>query len=432
MGPGTRTGRREALTRMPAAGTDHVVEFDRVAKTYDGRSRVVDDLNLSILRGEFLSLLGPSGSGKTTTLMMLAGFETPTAGEIRLNGQALNHVPPYRRDIGMVFQNYALFPHLSVAENVAFPLSVRKVPALEQAGRVKRALDMVQLGALAERRPAQLSGGQQQRVAVARALVFEPKVVLMDEPLGALDRQLREQMQLEIRHLHQRLDVTMVYVTHDQGEALTMSDRIAVFSQGRVQQLADPRTLYEQPANLFVAGFIGENNRLQGTCLARDANGIDVRLACGDVIRAAGGSAHNIGTPDSGAAAAVGTPGAKAPGATAAFPGPSERCTVSLRPERITARAGSPGGSAAAPGKPGAMDITMGTTGTMRTGESNRIVATLAETIYLGDHVRVRMKLADASELTATMAVGTVAGLPPPGATVIAEWSPEFTLVFGN
>jgi putative spermidine/putrescine transport system ATP-binding protein len=374
---------------MAAAAIDHVVEFDRVAQTYDGRSRVVDDLNLSILRGEFLSLLGPSGSGKTTTLMMLAGFEMPTAGEIRLNGRALNHVPPYRRDIGMVFQNYALFPHLSVAENVAFPLRVRNVPKAEQAVRIRRALDMVQLGGMEGRRPGQLSGGQQQRVAVARALVFEPRVVLMDEPLGALDRQLREQMQLEIRHLHQRLDVTMVYVTHDQGEALTMSDRIAVFSEGRVQQLADPRTLYEQPANLFVASFIGENNRLRGTCIACDGDGISVRLSGGDVIRAAAGSA------------AVGSAVA------------GQSCTVSLRPERIAAQAASLDGKATA-------------------ADSNAVAATLAETIYLGDHVRLRMKLADQTILMATMPVGMAAGLPQPGQEVIAEWSPEFTLVFGS
>jgi putative spermidine/putrescine transport system ATP-binding protein len=385
MGPGPRPGCRGPLTGMGADATDRVVEFDRVAKTYDGRSRVVDDLNLSIKRGEFLSLLGPSGSGKTTTLMMLAGFETPTAGEIRLNGRALNHVPPYRRDIGMVFQNYALFPHLSVEENVAFPLSVRNVPKAERAARIKRALDMVRLAGMEGRRPGQLSGGQQQRVAVARALVFEPRVVLMDEPLGALDRQLREQMQLEIRYLHQRLDVTMVYVTHDQGEALTMSDRIAVFSQGRVQQLADPRTLYEQPANLFVAGFIGENNRLPGTCITgdRDGDGISVRLSGGEVIRAAAGSVR-----------------------------PGQSCVVSLRPERIVARAGSLEGNAAAAG-------------------SNSVAAMLAETIYLGDHVRLRLKLADQTDLMATMPVGMSAGLPQPGQPVIAEWSPEFTLVFG-
>ena len=220
--------------------TDTIVRLQGIGKTYDGSTRVVDDLDLDIERGEFLTLLGPSGSGKTTTLMMLAGFETPTSGEILLDGKPLAHLPPYKRQIGMVFQNYALFPHMSVAENIAFPLSVRNTGRAEAAGRVERALEMVQLGGFGSRRPAQLSGGQQQRVAVARALVFEPKLVLMDEPLGALDKQLREQMQLEIRRLHQRLGVTMVYVTHDQHEALTMSDRIAVFHRGRIQQLDTP------------------------------------------------------------------------------------------------------------------------------------------------------------------------------------------------
>ncbi|HWD17469.1 MAG TPA: ATP-binding cassette domain-containing protein, partial [Casimicrobiaceae bacterium] len=201
--------------------TDPIVRFVGIGKTYDGLSRVVEQLDLDVERGEFLTLLGPSGSGKTTTLMMLAGFEAPTEGEILLENKPLSRLPPYRRAIGMVFQNYALFPHMTVAENIAFPLSVRGMPGDEIARRVARALDMVQLPDLRARRPAQLSGGQQQRVAVARALVFEPKLVLMDEPLGALDKQLREQMQLEVRRLHERLGVTMIYVTHDQHEALT-------------------------------------------------------------------------------------------------------------------------------------------------------------------------------------------------------------------
>ena len=220
--------------------SEPIVRFVGIGKTYDGVTSVVDNLDLDIERGEFLTLLGPSGSGKTTTLMMLAGFETPTAGEILLDGKPLSRLPPYKREIGMVFQNYALFPHMTLAENIGFPLSVRGVAKDEIARRVDRALDMVQLGGFGSRRPAQLSGGQQQRIAVARALVFEPKLVLMDEPLGALDKQLREQMQLEIRRLHQRLGVTMVYVTHDQAEALTMSDRIAVFHRGKIQQLDRP------------------------------------------------------------------------------------------------------------------------------------------------------------------------------------------------
>ena len=227
--------------------SDPIVRFVGIGKTYDGVTRVIDDLHLDVERGEFLTLLGPSGSGKTTTLMMLAGFETPTAGEILLEGKPLSRLPPYKRQIGMVFQNYALFPHMTVAENIGFPLSVRGIARDEIAQRVERVLDMVQLAGFGGRRPAQLSGGQQQRIAVARALVFEPKLVLMDEPLGALDKQLREQMQLEIRRLHQRLGVTMVYVTHDQAEALTMSDRIAVFHRGKIQQLDGPEQLYETP-----------------------------------------------------------------------------------------------------------------------------------------------------------------------------------------
>ena len=192
-------------------------------------------------------MLGPSGSGKTTCLMMLAGFETATHGEIRLAGRPINNIPPHKRGIGMVFQNYALFPHMTVGENLAFPLQVRKLPKAEADAKVARALDMVQMGRFAGRRPAQLSGGQQQRIALARALVFEPELVLMDEPLGALDKQLREHMQFEIKHLHDQLGVTVVYVTHDQSEALTMSDRVAVFNDGRIQQLAPPEDLYERP-----------------------------------------------------------------------------------------------------------------------------------------------------------------------------------------
>ena len=208
------------------------VAFEHVQKSYDGETLVVKDLNLGIGRGEFLTMLGPSGSGKTTCLMMLAGFETATHGEITLAGRPINNIPPHKRGIGMVFQNYALFPHMTVGENLAFPLQVRKMDKPTIDAKVARALDMVQMGRFAGRRPAQLSGGQQQRIALARALVFEPELVLMDEPLGALDKQLREHMQYEIKHLHEQLGVTVVYVTHDQSEALTMSDRIAVFNDG--------------------------------------------------------------------------------------------------------------------------------------------------------------------------------------------------------
>ncbi len=264
--------------------SDAFVEFERVQKSYDGETLVVKDLNLSVPRGEFLTMLGPSGSGKTTCLMMLAGFETATHGDIRLGGTSINNIPPHKRGIGMVFQNYALFPHMTIAENLAFPLEVRKIGKDEREKKVKRALDMVEMGAFGGRRPAQLSGGQQQRVALARALVFEPELVLMDEPLGALDKQLREKMQFEITHLAHQLGITTVYVTHDQTEALTMSDRVAVFDDGRIQQIAPPDILYEKPENSFVAQFIGENNTLRGVVKEIKGDLALVELDNGDLI----------------------------------------------------------------------------------------------------------------------------------------------------
>ena len=282
------------------------VRFVDVEKTYDGETLVVRDFDLDVARGEFLTLLGPSGSGKTTCLMMLAGFETVTHGQIVLDGRPINDVPAHKRDIGVVFQNYALFPHMTVNENLAFPLEVRKAPPAEIEARTRKALDMVQLPGFGHRRPAQLSGGQQQRVAVARALVFEPKLVLMDEPLGALDKQLREQMQYEIKHLHERLGVTVVYVTHDQSEALTMSNRIAVLDHGAIQQVATPQDLYERPENAFVARFIGENNRLLGTVREVDGRTCVVAVEGGEV-RALAVRVDGIGS----------------------------RSTLSLRPERV-------------------------------------------------------------------------------------------------
>ena len=310
--------------------------FEHVQKSYDGETLVVKDLDLDIGQGEFLTMLGPSGSGKTTCLMMLAGFETATHGEIRLAGRPINNIPPHKRGIGMVFQNYALFPHMTVGENLAFPLQVRKLPKAEIDAKVARALDMVQMGRFAGRRPAQLSGGQQQRIALARALVFEPELVLMDEPLGALDKQLREHMQYEIKHLHERLGVTVVYVTHDQTEALTMSDRIAVFNDGKIQQLAAPEDLYERPENAFVAQFIGENNRLFGTIEAIDGGVATVRLEDGNTCRAT--------------AVSCGDPGA--------------RTQLSIRPERVMVG-----------------DVS----------EENRTEAEVLELIYHGDHIRCRL-----------------------------------------
>lgn len=239
----------------------------------------VDCLDLRVGAGEFLSLLGPSGSGKTTLLMMLAGFEMPSSGSITLGGRDLTRVPPNKRGIGMVFQRYALFPHMSVAQNVAFPLKMRGVNKSEIASLVSQALARVRLHDYGARMPAQLSGGQQQRVAVARALVFQPPVLLMDEPLGALDKKLREELQIEIKSLHASLGVTIIYVTHDQEEALTMSDRIAVMNQGRIQQLGSPVSLYHEPNSSFVAEFIGKTNFLNGVVSSISDGRIEVAVS---------------------------------------------------------------------------------------------------------------------------------------------------------
>jgi putative spermidine/putrescine transport system ATP-binding protein len=320
------------------SNNDALVRFVDIQKSYDGESLVVKNLNLDVARGEFLTMLGPSGSGKTTCLMMLAGFEPATHGEIYLKENPINRVPPHKRGIGMVFQNYALFPHMTVAENLAFPLEVRHMDKSEREQRVQRALDMVQLGRFGDRRPAQLSGGQQQRVAVARSLVFDPDLVLMDEPLGALDKNLREQMQYEIKHIHENLGLTVVYVTHDQSEALTMSNRIAVFDDGIIQQCAPPEVLYEQPDNAFVANFIGENNRLIG----------EVTEDLGDTVKVAIDNDQ-------------GTVVAK----KVNVEGVGSRSTLSLRPERVTVN-------------PEADSL------------PNVFSGVAEELIYLGDHIRTR------------------------------------------
>ncbi|MBI3513921.1 MAG: ABC transporter ATP-binding protein [Proteobacteria bacterium] len=231
-----------------------------LVKSYDGAVNAVDGINLDIKRGEFVTLLGPSGSGKTTTLMMIAGFEVPNSGEIALDGKDLARSKPYQRNIGVVFQNYALFPHMTAARNVAFPLKMRQVAAVDVKRRVDAALKLVGLEKFAEQHPRQLSGGQQQRVALARGLVFDPDVLLLDEPLGALDRNLREQMQVEIKRIQREVGVTLVYVTHDQTEAMTMSDRIAVFRNGKLEQVGPPLEIYRRPASRFVGEFIGDSN----------------------------------------------------------------------------------------------------------------------------------------------------------------------------
>jgi len=251
-----------------------------LAKHY-GPVRAVDGVDLDVPRGQFLTLLGPSGSGKTTLLMIIAGFTAPTAGEISLADRPITHLPPERRNFGMVFQGYALFPPLSVNDNVAFPLKIRRRPGDEIARDVARALDLVQLGGLGDRMPRELSGGQQQRVALARALVFKPDVLLLDEPLGALDRKLRAEVQIELKQLHARVGTTFVYVTHDQEEALSMSDRIAIVRDGRLVQTGDPIGLYERPATRFVAGFLGESNFIPTKVEAVSEQGFTYRAGGG-------------------------------------------------------------------------------------------------------------------------------------------------------
>ncbi|OPY98344.1 spermidine/putrescine ABC transporter ATP-binding protein [Bradyrhizobium sacchari] len=254
------------------------IEIAGVSKVYDGGVRAVDAVAMDIRQGEFFSLLGPSGCGKTTTLRMIAGFETPSSGAIRVDGADITHVPAHKRDMGMVFQNYALFPHRTVAENVAFGLRMRGLDKATITAKVKAALAMVELSGLEDRRPAQLSGGQQQRVALARAIVIAPRVLLCDEPLGALDKKLRQQMQFELKQLQKKLGLTLVFVTHDQEEALAMSDRIAVMNGGRVEQVGTPTEIYNQPTTRFVADFIGDTNIFRGerTTTSTVASALDV------------------------------------------------------------------------------------------------------------------------------------------------------------
>ncbi len=362
-----------------AATAASLVRFVGVQKTYDGVQLVVRQLDLDIRRGEFLTLLGPSGSGKTTTLMMLAGFESPTAGEILLDGRPITRTPPHKRNFGMVFQNYALFPHLSVAQNVAYPLTVRKVPAGERAAQVARALAMVRLDGMDDRFPAQLSGGQQQRVALARALVFEPQLVLMDEPLGALDKQLREHMQIELKELHRQLGVTFVFVTHDQGEALTMSDRVAVFNNGVIQQIDAADRMYETPANRFVAGFIGDGTMLRGTLAEALAGGRCV-VALPDGRRLAGVNVN---------AAAVGA-----------------EVVAGIRPERIVVHARAPATPA------------------------NVLQAQVRGIVYFGDHLRLMCHLGDGQDAATVKLALSAPAIPQPGDDVWLEFPSDLTRIY--
>ena len=359
-----------------------LVSFRAIRKSFDGKTYVVRDLSLDIATGELLTLLGPSGSGKTTTLMMLAGFERPDRGDILLAGKSVLRLPPHQRGIGVVFQNFALFPHMSVAENIAFPLRVRHVSRAEQERRVGEALTMVRLPGLADRLPSQLSGGQQQRVALARALVFNPRLVLLDEPLGALDRALREELQAELRHLHRQLGVTMLYVTHDQAEAMALADRIAIFAGGRLQQLGSPQALYDAPDNVFVAGFLGDNNLLPGWVQEIEDGVALIDLTCGARVEARVANA------------VVGAP-----------------CLVAIRPERIA--------------------VATGTAAELGAGSVDGV---LQELLFKGDMRQLRLLIgagpAARAEITVKRPAGApMGGLVPGRATAIA-WQADHALAF--
>lgn len=349
---------------------DTVLALVGLRKRY-GAHVAVRDLDLTLERGEFMTFLGPSGSGKTTTLMMIAGLQQPDAGRIVLNGEAVDRLPPYRRDLGMVFQNYALFPHMSVARNLAFPLEARGVANAEIRRLVADALQLVSLPEHGGRLPRELSGGQQQRVALARAMIYSPALLLMDEPLGALDKKLREQLQGEIVRVHRERGTTVLYVTHDQSEALTMSDRIAVFNEGGIEQVGTPVELYERPATRFVASFIGETNFLPGRLIG-GAGEVEI---CGQRLRAANPQKIVAGSA----------------------------VTLAVRPERVV----------------------LG-------GSENGLAATLVSVVYLGNARRYVLRLAGGEECTALVQVGD-APLPnvQPGAAVTVSFRPEYATLFG-
>ena len=344
-----------------------------VSKTFPGGVKALDDVDLDIRSGEFLTLLGPSGSGKTTLLMVLAGFERPDRGSLRFGEDEVIRLAPHRRNVGMVFQNYALFPHMSVAGNVGYPLKLRNVAKAEMAERVERALETVQLGGYGGRGIDQLSGGQKQRVALARAIVFEPRILLMDEPLSALDKKLRDRMQIELRHLHEKLGMTTVYVTHDQREALTMSDRIAVIDHGRLMQLDTPERIYEHPSNRFVADFIGESAFLPVT-----RQGAEIRFE---------GRALTLDEP----------------------PPEADKLVLMLRPERLRLA----NGDAERP---------------------NRFDATVADVVYQGDSYLMYATLEDGTELTVRGIVrrDTIDALPEPGSRVALRLDPRDTVLIAD
>jgi spermidine/putrescine transport system ATP-binding protein len=351
------------------------VELRRVSKRF-GDLLAVDDLSLGLSPGEFFTLLGPSGCGKTTTLRMVAGFERPSAGTIRIAGADVAELPPHKRPTNTVFQSYALFPHMSVEDNVAFGLRRKRVDKAEIRRRVAAELERVGLAAEAKRRPAQLSGGQQQRVALARALVNLPKVLLLDEPLGALDLKLRKGLQVELKRIQREVGITFVYVTHDQEEALTMSDRIAVMNRGRVEQVADPEGVYERPATTFVAGFIGVSNLMPAIVAGSD----EVRLEHGPAVR----------VPADGLA-------------------PGQRCHAVVRPEKLRIEPLAPGAASSANGMP-------------------RVDGTVESSLYLGTSTQIVVDLGAGVRMTVLVPNASEAErqrLPGGGARVALSWDPE-------
>jgi putative spermidine/putrescine transport system ATP-binding protein len=352
------------------------IEIADVSKVYDDGVRAVDAIALDIRQGEFFSLLGPSGCGKTTTLRMIAGFETPSIGAIRVDGADITYVPAHKRDMGMVFQNYALFPHRTVAENIAFGLRMRGIDKATIAAKVKAALAMVELSGLEDRRPSQLSGGQQQRVALARAIVIEPRVLLCDEPLGALDKKLRQQMQFELKQLQKTLGLTLVFVTHDQEEALAMSDRIAVMNCGRVEQIGTPVEIYDQPLTRFVADFIGDTNIFCGERATTDA---------GAGLTAGHGLFLSLPA---------------APPGTGAL-------SVALRPEKIRL---SPGG-------------------TVDNATGSRAQGAVESTNFLGGAVLYRIALESGHRILAQQPNAGTDGVFVPGQKVKLDWSPTDLVV---
>ncbi|PWC56840.1 hypothetical protein TSO221_00795 [Azospirillum sp. TSO22-1] len=353
------------------------VSVEGIVKRY-GSFTAVTDVSLSIGRGEFVALLGPSGSGKTTLLMMIAGFEHPDHGAVCIDGVDVSRMPPHRRDVGMVFQKYALFPHMTILDNVAFPLRMRGVAAGERRLKALDALHVVGLDGMHTRLPSQLSGGQQQRVALARAIVYRPPVLLMDEPLGALDKKLRERMQIEIKHLQESLGATVIYVTHDQEEALTMADRIAVMNHGQLEQVGTPAELYERPANPFVASFIGETNLMDGELLAAADEDWAVRLVDGTVVR--------------------GTPAAAARRGAAV----TSRVRLAVRPERIVLAPAEVGGMA----------------------------ATVTDVIYAGPTRIYLLRSGSLPEITVRVPVQSDALKPARGEAVSLTWDSANALVY--